>query len=71
MWTNSVEVANRDTDEERRNTWRRQTGIQGKDQREWGEVMEDGIRREMDRREEIAEVNEIRDQNYIRHIDLR
>ena len=63
MWTNSVEVANHVRDEARRETWRRQRGIQGKDQREWREVMQDGIKRETDRREEIGEVNEIIEEN--------
>ena len=32
---------------------------QGKDQRKWSEVMRDDIKREMDRREGLGEVNEI------------
>ena len=62
VWTNSVEVAQRMRDEERRKTWRKQKGIQGKDHRGWSEVMKDGMMREMDRRE-IGEVNEISEES--------
>ena len=54
VWTNSVEVAQQMRDEERRKTWKRQKGIQGEDQREWSEIMREGIKREIDRREELG-----------------
>ena len=59
VWKNSVEVAHRIREEERRKTSRRQKGIQGKDQIEWSEVMREGIKREMDRREDLGDVNEV------------